>query len=116
MVVAVVGTGLTTALVVGVAVTDILNLEFTGLIGIPAGVAAGLGALTAVVAFYDRLGRWSRVAVDGVAGFSYGLLLGYSVVVLLTDPTPGLPVRRWVTLAGAAGVIVAAAVSVFSIE
>jgi hypothetical protein len=72
-----VGAGITGFLVVAVAVIELLNVEFSALVGLPVGLLAGAAVAVGVVARYDSLVGPARHAVDAAAGF------GLAVAVLL---------------------------------
>jgi hypothetical protein len=83
-VLAALGTGITTFLVVAVAVIALLDVEFSAIVGLPTGLLAGAAAFALIQYRYDSLGRVARVMVDAVAGFGFGivLLLGVNYVNL----------------------------------
>ena len=110
------GTGVTVSLLAAVAVIETVDIEFTGLMGVPVGVVSGSVVLVAAVAGYDHLGRWLRTVVDAVAGVGFGVLVGYPAIVLVTDPVPGLPVRQMLTVAALVGLVFAAAVSIVTAD
>lgn len=74
---AAVGAGVTTFLAVVVAVVELLHVEFSALVGLPAGLVAGAATAVVVTARYDALGPPARYAVDAAAGF------GFAVAVVL---------------------------------
>jgi N6-adenosine-specific RNA methylase IME4 len=83
---ATVGAGITAFLVVSVAVIEFVNVEFSALLGLPAGLLAGATVAVVVAAQYDTLADPVRYAVDAATGF------GFAVVTLLAV--------RYVNLAG----------------
>lgn len=78
------GAGIATLLVVAVVVIELLDVEFSAIVGLPVGLLAGLAAFALLTSEYADLGQAPRVAVDAVAGFGFGvvLLLGASYVNL----------------------------------
>lgn len=64
------GAGVTTFLVVAVAVIELLAVEFSALVGLPVGLVAGI----AVAARYDRLDAAPRYVVDAVAAFGLAVV------------------------------------------
>jgi hypothetical protein len=96
--VAAVGVGLTTFLVVAVALIEALaaRIAFSAFVGLPVGVAAGV---VASVAVWARLwaSRRARPALLGVAAFGYALLgvaaVSYSVPPArsLVSPSTAIP-------------------------
>jgi hypothetical protein len=98
---AAVGVGITVFLVVAVAVIELVNVEFSALVGLPVGLLAG-GAVAVVVAVrYDELAPAARYVVDAAAGFGLTViaLLAISYVnlaglrpALSTDVTVGIAV------------------------
>lgn len=83
---AAVGLGITVFLVVAVAIIELLNVEFSALVGLPIGLLAGAAVAIVVAVQYDSLAGPARYAVDAGAGF------GFAVVVVLAV--------RYVNLAG----------------
>jgi hypothetical protein len=63
------GAGLTTGLVVAVAVIEMLNFELSALVGLPVGVLAGLVVLATVGVAFDALDRMERRALSAYAAF-----------------------------------------------
>lgn len=87
-----VGVGVAVLLLVAVVVIESLDWEFSGIVGLPAGLAAGLLAATLVGLRGRSLARGPRAVADAVAGFGYGvltlLLVDYvNLVELSTDAT-----------------------------
>ncbi|WP_424005511.1 hypothetical protein ACOZ4I_19295 (plasmid) [Haloarcula salina] len=72
-----IGAGITVFLVVAVTVIELLNVEFSALVGLPVGLLAGVAVTIVVAIRYDVLGGPARYAVDAAAGF------GFAVVALL---------------------------------
>lgn len=70
------GAGLTTGLLVAVLVIELLDFEFSALVGLPVGVLAGLTALATVTVVYDGLDVMERRAMSAYAAF------GLTVVVI----------------------------------
>ncbi len=70
------GAGITTFLVVAVAVIELLPFEFSALVGLPVGLLAGGAVFAAVAVRYDEASAALRYAADAAAGF------GLAVVVL----------------------------------
>ena len=83
-VLAALGVGIAAFLVVAVAVIELLDIEFSAIVGLPVGVLAGIGAFALLLFGYGDLGRIPRAAVDAIAGFGVGivLLLGANYVNL----------------------------------
>jgi hypothetical protein len=69
--------GITGFLVSAVATIELLNIEFSALVGLPVGLLAGAAFAVVVAIRYDALVGPARYAVDAAAGF------GFAVVVLL---------------------------------
>jgi hypothetical protein len=63
------GAGLTTGLVVAVLVIELLDFEFSALIGLPVGVLAGLIVLATVAVAFDGLDEMERRAMSAYAAF-----------------------------------------------
>jgi hypothetical protein len=72
---AAVGAGAAVFLVVAALVTEALSVavEFSALLGLPAGALAGLLALGLLVGRYAALGPATRALADGLAGFGYAV-------------------------------------------
>ncbi len=64
-----VGAALTTGLLVAVAITEMLAVEFSVLIGLPVGILAGLVVLATVGIAFDGLDPMERRALSAYAGF-----------------------------------------------
>jgi hypothetical protein len=103
--VAATGAGATAFLVVAVAVVELLPVEFSALVGLPAGVLAGGAVLVLIGTRYDRLRGASRYAVDAAAGFGVAVFVVQAVRYV---NLAGL--RSALTLESTAGVAVLAAV------
>lgn len=69
------GTGVTAFLVAAVLVIELLDVEFSALVGLPVGVVVGTAAFVAVLVKHDDFGDALRWAVAGLAGFGYGIFL-----------------------------------------
>lgn len=98
---AAVGAGIAVFLVVAVAVIELLNVEFSAIVGLPVGLVVGAAVATFVATQYDALAGPARYAVDAAAGFGLALvaLLAVSYVNLAglrselsTDVTVGIAV------------------------
>lgn len=79
-----VGAGVATALLVAVLVIELLDVEFSAIVGLPAGALAGIGVLVALASTVDdRSQRVQRVA-SAYAAFGLAVLvqlaLGYANV------------------------------------
>lgn len=72
-----VGSGITSFLLVTVLVIELLNFEFSALIGLPVGLLAGLVVLVGLWLSFGRLSSGVRRAATGYAAF------GAAVLVLL---------------------------------
>jgi hypothetical protein len=68
------GSGLTTGVVVTVLVSEVLDVEFSALVGVPVGVVAGVVVLIAVAASADGLDPSVRRALSAYAAFGLSLL------------------------------------------
>lgn len=85
-VLAAIGTGIVTLLLVAVAVIELLSFEFSAIIGIPIGLLAAVILAALVAARFDGLTGPIRWAVAGGAGVGYGLILALALsYVNLTD-------------------------------
>lgn len=87
-----VGAGVTVLLLVAVVVIESLNWEFSAIVGLPVGLAAGVVTVALVRLGGGRLARTPRAALDAVAGFGYGVLTLLAadyvhLVALSTDAT-----------------------------
>lgn len=69
-----VGTGVTTFLLVAVLVIELLDFEFSAILGLPVGLLAGLAAVAVVVTGYGVVRPPVRWTLDALAGFGYGVL------------------------------------------
>lgn len=74
-VLAAIGTGIVTLLVVAVAVIELLAFEFSAIVGVPIGLLAGVILAAIVAASFDGLTGPLRWVVAGVSGVGFGLLL-----------------------------------------
>jgi len=104
------GAALATALVVGVGVTAALasTIEFSALVGLPAGLLAGAAALATVGRDYPDAGAGPKRLAEGAAGFGYAVLaLAAARYVALADPQSALGVGRIAAVGVVAGVAVA---------
>jgi xanthosine utilization system XapX-like protein len=95
------GAGLTTGLLVAVAVIEMLAFELSALVGLPVGVLAGLVVLATVAVAFDGLDRMERRALSAYAAFGLTVLglAALSYVNLLSG------VSGW--LAAVTGLVVA---------
>ena len=79
-----VGAGITSALLVGVLVTELLALEFSALVGLPLGVLAGVAVAVWLRRRVDGFGPTTRRVVAAYASFGATVLalsgLGYANV------------------------------------
>ena len=100
------GAGSTTFLAVAVLVVELLDFEFSAVIGLPIGLIIGGSVVALLLSRYGTLSRASRVVVDAAAGFGYGILLvlGATYVNLATLAFEGTVATAVVVgvLAGAA--------------
>lgn len=71
---AAVGTGITVFLVVAVTIIELLNVEFSAIVGLPAGLVAGAAVAVLVSARYETLNAPAGYAVDAAAGFGLAIL------------------------------------------
>jgi len=90
-----IGAGITTFLVVVVAVIELLDFEFSAIIGLPVGVLAGIGGFGLVLFWYGDADEPFRWVAAGVAGFGYGIVVALAVsyvnlVELGVDSTIGI--------------------------
>lgn len=74
--VTVVGTGVSTALIVAVLVTTVLQgpIEFSAIIGLPVGLVVGLFALVGTAVTVERVDTLAGAALGGYAAFGYAVL------------------------------------------
>ena len=99
-----VGASLTAFLVVAVSVIELLDTEFSAIVGLPAGLVAGILVFVLVLLRHDDTDEPVRWALAGFAGFGYGVLLALGVAyVNLAD----------IGFEGTVGIGVAAAVIAF---
>lgn len=70
-----VGTGITAFLVVAVSVIELLDIEFSAMVGLPVGLLVGIVVFVLVLLRHDDADEPVRWAVAGFAGFGYGILL-----------------------------------------
>lgn len=70
-----VGAAIAGFLVVAVAVIELLAFEFSALVGLPAGLLAGLVVLAAVLTRHGAASEPLRWLAAGAAGFGYGIVL-----------------------------------------
>jgi hypothetical protein len=68
------GSGITVFLVVAAAVIEVLDFEFSALIGLPIGLIAGIVAVVVVILTHDDISDSLRWGIAAVAGFGYGIL------------------------------------------
>lgn len=98
------GAGIATFVVVAVLVIEGLAVEFSAIVGLPVGAAVGLAAVVGLLWRYDDLGRPARAAVDGLAGAGFAVVLvgagSYvNLLALAVEVTAGVVVAAGV-LAG----------------
>ncbi len=72
----VLGTGVTTTILVSVLVTALLDgpIEFSAIIGLPAGLLAGVVAIGGTLAVVDRFDTPVGAALGGYAAFGYAVV------------------------------------------
>lgn len=70
-----VGAGVTAFLVVAVSVIELLDFEFSAIVGLPVGLIAGIVVFVLVLLRHDDADERLRWALAGFAGFGYGILL-----------------------------------------
>ncbi|MCD2203485.1 hypothetical protein [Halobacterium sp. KA-6] len=100
------GAGITTFLVVAVAVIELLPFEFSALVGLPVGLLVGGAVFAAVAARYDEAAPVLRYAVDAAAGFGLAVVVLQAVsYVNLAGLRSALSVDVTVAVAAFAGVI-----------
>lgn len=105
-----VGAGITAFLVVSVSVIELLDVEFSAIVGLPVGLGAGVAASALTVMRHEGLSDGSRWLVAGVAGFGYGVMMSLAVTyVNLVEM--GLEERVGLAFALALVAFLAAAVS-----
>mgnify|MGYP006282004917 CR=1 FL=1 len=75
-----VGASITAFLVVAVSVIELLNIEFSALVGLPVGLVAGIVAFVLVLLRHDDAEEPVRWALAGFAGFGYGIMLALGVM------------------------------------
>lgn len=70
------GAGLSTAIVVAAAVTELLSghVEFSTLVGLPAGLLAGATVAVGILVTLDRIDSASGAVLGGYAAFGYAVL------------------------------------------
>jgi hypothetical protein len=104
------GAGVAVFLVVAVAVIELLAFEFSALVGLPVGLAAGAGVALLVSLRYPEFGREARAAVDAAAGFGVAVLAVQAVsYVNLAGLRSALSTDLTVVVAAVAAVVVGAA-------
>lgn len=101
------GTGLTAGPVVAVFVIEGLSVEFSAIVGLPAGIVAALVVAAVVVGRYESAERSQRAVTDGVAAFGYTLLAGAAAQYIDL-----IGLRGVLTLQSLAGAAAVAAVGV----
>lgn len=72
-----VGAGVTVFLTVAVAVIELVDVEFSALVGLPVGLLAGVAVTVGIAMRYGALVGFVRYTVDAAAGF------GFAIVALL---------------------------------
>lgn len=84
MVLAALGAGITTFLLVAVIIIAVLNVEFSAIVGGPVGLLVDGVVFVLLLSRYGSLSRIQRVVVDSFDGFGVGivLLLGANYVNL----------------------------------
>lgn len=106
-----VGAGVTTFFVVAVAVIEILQFEFSAIIGLPVGALAGIGALIATLTAFEGMNRAVVALLTGYAVVGYTIItvaaLRYSNVAGVLET---VSVDTVVALAVLVGAVVAAVV------
>lgn len=70
-----VGAGVTAFIVVAVSVIELLEFEFSAIVGLPVGLIAGIVVFVLVLLRHDDIDEPLRWALAGFAGFGYGILL-----------------------------------------
>ncbi|MCD2199553.1 hypothetical protein LPA44_06545 [Halobacterium sp. KA-4] len=104
------GAGITTFLVVAIAVIELLPFEFSALVGLPAGLLAGGAVFAAIAVRYDQAGEVLRYAVDAAAGFGLAIVTLQAVsYVNLAGLRSVLSVDVTVAVAAVVGVLAAVA-------
>ncbi|MDZ7689428.1 MAG: hypothetical protein U5J64_12100 [Halobacteriales archaeon] len=99
-----VGAAITAFLVVAVSVIELLDIEFSALVGLPVGLIAGMVVFVLLLLRHDDADEPVRWVLGGFAGFGYGILLALGTAyVNIVD----------VGFEGTVGVGVAAAVVAF---
>lgn len=68
-----VGSGLTTGLLVAVLVIELLDFEFSAIVGLPVGAVAGLVVLVAVATGFERMGDLARRITAAYAAFGFAV-------------------------------------------
>lgn len=83
-IIAALGAEIAVFLVATVLVIELLDFEFSAIVGLPVGVLGGGATLAFLLSRYSALGHVQRSVVDAVAGFGVGivLMLGVSYVNL----------------------------------
>lgn len=74
-----VGAGLTTFLLVAVLVIELLAFEFSGIIGLPVGLLAGVAAFAVLWSQLDDLSLGIRRAASAYAAFGLTILLQFAL-------------------------------------
>lgn len=100
------GAGAATFLIVAVLVIELLNVEFSAIVGLPVGLLVGAAVFVVLVSRYESLSRLQRVGVDSVAGFGGGVLIVLAAsYVNVIDPTLEFTIAIAVVLGFLTGVI-----------
>ena len=98
---AAVGAGITVFLVVAVAVIELVNVEFSALVGLSVGLLAGAVVAVVVAVRHDELAPAARYVVDAAAGFGLTVVALFAISyvnlaalrqALSTDVTVGVAV------------------------
>jgi len=74
-----VGAAITVFLVVAVSIIELLDTEFSAIVGLPAGLVAGILVFVLVLFRHDDADEPVRWALAATAGFGYGILLALGV-------------------------------------
>ncbi|MDZ7688056.1 MAG: hypothetical protein U5J64_04905 [Halobacteriales archaeon] len=75
-----VGAAVTAFLLVAVSVIELLDTEFSAIVGLPVGLIAGIAVFVLVLLRHDDADEPVRWALAGFAGFGYGILLALGVI------------------------------------
>jgi hypothetical protein len=69
-----VGGGLTTGLLVAVLVIELLDVEFSAILGLPAGLLTGVVVIVVLLASLEQASTLQQAIAAATAGFGYGVL------------------------------------------